>query len=69
MFVMNVYDNVNSSCIKIKQMQYLSYNANRLQQSLDLKTMVNIAMVQPTILSSHTLINKCFALIISIYSN
>ena len=60
--------------VKIKQMQYLSYNANKWPQSLDLKAMVGSngdpppPMVQPTILLSHTLINKYFALIISIYA-
>jgi hypothetical protein len=55
--------------VKIKQMQYLSYNVNKwLQQSLDLQAIVG-SIVQPTVLLSHTFINKCFALIISIYNN
>jgi hypothetical protein len=37
-------------------MQYLSYNANKWLQSLDLKAIWFVAMVQTTILSSHTLI-------------
>ena len=44
-------------------MQYLSYNANKwLQQSLDLKAMVG------SIGAANALIDKGFALIISIYT-
>ena len=50
--------------VKIKQMQSPSYNVNKwLQQSLDLTAMVG------SIGAANALIDKDFALIISIYSN
>ena len=42
-------------------MQYLSYNANKWLQSLDLKAIWFVAMVQTTILSSHTLIIRIYS--------
>jgi hypothetical protein len=45
--------------VKIKQMQY---------QFLTVPTIIAMVIMQPTILLSNTLINKYFALIISIYN-
>jgi hypothetical protein len=47
-------DNYNRIMVKIKQMQYLFYNANKwLQQSLDLKAMVDSNGAANNIIESH----------------
>jgi hypothetical protein len=50
--------------VQMKQMHYLSYNADKWLQSLDLKAMVGGNGAANNIIQSH--FNKCFVLIISI---
>jgi hypothetical protein len=51
--VINIHHK-HSLLVKIKQMQYLCYNANKwLQQSLDLKAMVDSNGAANTIIESH----------------